>query len=286
MSQLRQLTEINIDDLITAFGLQQVTVGRRFIRALGRWPAGDFARFMLQADRVVGEAGLAAGAGLILQRFTGGVTATGVEHIPAAGPLVILANHPGLADTVALFASIPRRDLLTIGLRRPFLEALPEMKRYVIFINEDRRDHYRALHQIVSHLKQGGAILTFPAGKIEPDPAVRPGAVESLATWAGTVAMFARLSVQPVLLPALVSGVLSPRAQRHPLTRLRRRPADREWLGATLQLLWPPYRRGRVSVQFGSALPAELLRRQGDDRRLFELFRAHMLPLIEQSSRR
>ena len=76
-------------------------------------------------------------------------------------------------------------------------------------------------------------------GKIEPDPAVLPGAVEALEHWSASVDLFARLVPDLVVVPVIVSGVLSPTALRSPLTFLRRRKEDREWLAATFQMMTP-----------------------------------------------
>jgi hypothetical protein len=53
-----------------------------------------------------------------------------------------------------------------------------------------------------------------------------------------------------------VSGVISPRALRLPLTHLRRRKRDREWLAATLQMLTPALRDVDASVEFGRPICA------------------------------
>jgi hypothetical protein len=103
-------------------------------------------------------------------------------------------------------------------------------------------------------LQQGGALLTFPAGAIEPDPAAagaRP-AVDSLQAWSASFALFARAVPQTRIVAAIVSQVMSADALRHPLTRWRRTAADREKLAATLQILWPPYQAMPARVAFGA----------------------------------
>ncbi len=57
-------------------------------------------------------------------------------------------------------------------------------------------------------------------------------------------------------MPAIVSGVLSPAALRHPATYLRRRPKDRQWLAALLQIQRPALRRVTVRVAFGRPIRA------------------------------
>ena len=55
----------------------------------------------------------------------------------------------------------------------------------------------------------------------------------------------------------MVSGVISPSALRIPLTHLRRRRRDREWLAATLQMLVPALRNVDSRVDFGRPIYAE-----------------------------
>ena len=106
------------------------------------------------------------------------------------------------------------------------------------------------------HLQEGGALLTFPAGEIEPDPATfgpQRCAAASLQQWSGSYALFARLAPRTRFVPALVSHVISPDAQRHPLTLLRRTPRNKEKLAAALQVALPRYRNLVARVAFGDA---------------------------------
>jgi len=86
---------------------------------------------------------------------------------------------------------------------------------------------------------------------MEPDPAVLPGAVESLGRWSTSVDLFARLAPGLSVVPVAVSGVFSPIALRNPLTNLRRREEDRWWLASNLQMLVPALRRVTMRVTFG-----------------------------------
>lgn len=267
-SDLDTLTGINTDDLLDAVGLARW--GRTplgpLVRTLFRPPARRFAEVAREFDAQVAAQGLAHGSAWMLQRMAGGLAVSGAARVPREGPLCVLANHPGMTDTVALIASLAARpDLRVIALDRPFLRALPAVARQLIFVPDGdasgdpagaaagRRAVVRAA---VRHLQQGGALLTFPAAGIEPDPAVH-GAARALAAldgWSGSFAAFARRVPHTVCLPALVSHVLHPAAQRHPLTRLRRRREDREKLAAALQVSLTRYQRGTVRVAFGTPL--------------------------------
>jgi 1-acyl-sn-glycerol-3-phosphate acyltransferase len=180
------------------------------------------------------------------------VEVEGRENVPADGPLLLVANHPGLADALALFATVPREDLRVVAAERPFLAALPNTSRYLIPVSEaSHPKRFGAVRIATRHLKGGGAILTFPGGKIEPDPAVLPGAIQALERWSESLDLFARLVPDLTVVPAVVSGVLSPTALRNPLIFVRRRPRDREWLAASIQMMTPALRNVTTQIAFG-----------------------------------
>jgi hypothetical protein len=186
--------------------------------------------------------------------MTAGIVTSGLEYVPAQGPVIILANHPGMTDTAALFASLASRpDLRVIASDRPFLRALPNVARQLIFLPAEEGRRMAALRAATRHLQEGGALLTFPAGEIEPDPAAfgPQRAAASLQTWSDGYALFARLAPRTRFVPALVSHVISPAAQRHPLTLLRRTARDKQKLAAALQVALPRYRDQVARVTFG-----------------------------------
>ncbi len=234
---LKTLTKINLDDLAAAFGWQGSPFARRALTAVFRGMARKFAGQMLAYDARVGQVGLAEGARQTLPGYVRGLQVYGRELLPAAGPTLFLSNHPGMSDTLCLFAAVARADLKIIALRRPFLQALPATTGHLIFLDDDPAQRMGAVRQAAAHLRAGGAVLTFPAGEIEPDPDVYTGALESLAGWTDSTGVFARFARELQIVPVLVRGVLWDRAVRHPLTRLKSTREERERLGAAFQLL-------------------------------------------------
>ena len=257
---LKQLTTTNLDDLMVSFGLQDRPLLGAPLRAVFHAPAEQFARQMLEFDRGAENGSLPGAARRALPAYVADLRAYGRENLPASGPLIVLANHPGLSDTLCLFAAINRPDLRVIAVDRPFLRALRNISAHLIFVSEDSAQRVSALKNAAVHLKQGGAILTFPAGQIEPDPALREGAIESLDRWVDSAGLLLRLVPGAVIVPAAVRGVFWDKAAEHPLTRVRREPEDRERLGAALQLLSHlafGKREARPQVQFGRPISLE-----------------------------
>lgn len=250
--QLTMLTRINTDDLLHAFGFSATKREQRLVRALAYLPARRFARQVAAYDARVGTDGLQTASSWLLQQFVPHLDVRGAEHLRHAGPLLIVANHPGLWDTLMLFATISRPDLRVIAADRPFLRALPQVEQHLLYVKEAAAERLGLIRSVTRHLRARGAVLTFPGGTIEPDPAAMVGASAALDTWSESIALFARLADNLAIVPAIVSGVQSARALSHPLTRLRRSQKDREWLGATLQIVFPRLRNATARLAFGA----------------------------------
>ncbi len=235
-SSLDLLTRINLDDLVTAFGWQDRPLPARLLRRLFLRPARTFAAHMVEFDNAVGTRGLPDASRLTLRNYVREVRVFGLDHIPASAFLA-LSNHPGMTDTLSLFAALDRADLKIIALDRPFLNALSNTEKQLFYVKDDPAARMALVRQVSSHLRAGGAALTFPAGHIEPDPDVYPGAVESLNAWTDSVGVFLRMAPGTAVLPVLVRGVVRKQSAQHPLLNIKKTKDEREKLTAALQLV-------------------------------------------------
>jgi hypothetical protein len=257
MDDLDALTAINLDDLVSSFGWQDAPGLASVLRAVFHAPAEKFARQMLRFDAEVAARGLSPAAQDLFQKYAQTLNVHGAENLPASGPALFLSNHPGMVDTLALFIAIRRPDLKIIAVERPFLKSLQNTSSQLIFISDDPSRRMAAVRQAAAHLKAGGAALTFPAGKIEPDTAVYPGAREALQGWSESAGVFLRFAPETKIIPTFVRGVLWDRAVKHTLTRVKKTGEERERLGAAFQLLAHVVFEKRplhVSVQFAPAV--------------------------------
>lgn len=287
-TQLDTLTRINLDDLVSSFGWQEYPVPAAILRRLFVHPARKFAGQIAGYDVLVGQLGLHEASCKTLQRqYIKGLCTQGQEYVPAQGPVLFLSNHPGMADTISLFAAIPRGDLRIIATHRPFLVSLPNISQHLFYISDDPGERMRAVRQVSSHLRAGSAALTFPAGKIEPDPAVHTGALDALNNWTDSSGIFMRFVPDLQIVPVLVSGVIWERAARHWLTRFKHTREEREKLAAALQLLAIAVHDARpttVNIRFAKPITRNEVDPL-DSRCIHEKLMERMHCLLEQESK-
>jgi hypothetical protein len=235
-SNIDTLTKINLEDLISSFGWQNRPFLAGLLRYTFIYPPLAFAHQMAEFDSTIGTHGLVEASRLAIRNYTEHLRIFGKERIPSSAFLA-LSNHPGMTDTLSLFIALNHNDLKIIALDRPFLNALPNMSKQLAYVTDDAGSRFRLIRQLSTHLRSGGAALTFPAAHIEPDPDVQKGAAASLHSWTDSAGIFIRMAPETAVLPVLVRGVVRKDFAFHPLTYLKKARREREKLAAALQLL-------------------------------------------------
>ncbi len=230
------LTQINLDDLVNALGVQNRHRLANATRFLSRNAARKFASQIIDFDAMIGAGGLAYASRSATRHYVRDVRVFGADRLPA-GPLLALSNHPGMTDTLALFCALRRDDLRAIALNRPFLSSLPNLSERLFYVTDDAAERVALVRHVSAHLRNGGAILTFPAGHTEPDPDVYGGALESLHVWTDSAGVFLRLASETSVLPIVVRNVVWKRTARLPIVQIKRTRDERELLASALQLI-------------------------------------------------
>lgn len=282
----RELADLSGEEMVAALGLGAAPAWvRRAGRAAFAVPSRPVGRALARFDRRIGEVGLPAAAREALAGF--GARWAVERPAPRRGALLVLSNHPGAYDALALFASLDRADLMIVAAERRFLRALPNASQRLVFVPIDAGGGREILartagvRRAARHLRGGGAILHFPAGRIEPDPAFLGPGEEPLAPWhpsAGSLLRAAAAAGGSVVVAA-VSGVHSPRAKRLLVTRLAERRGITT-LAPLLQMVVPGLRGVDVRVRLGEAREAEALSSgSSDDAELTRRLRAEAAAL-------
>lgn len=225
-------------ELTKAFALQYTPRSRRLVELVFGKAARSATAVSMELDRVVGEGGHAAGARWFLPRFVQSHSARGVENIPASGPFVIAANHPGSIDTVVITAHSTRRDLKFIIGDIRFFKHMPHSCKGFIFAppKSDTTGRMQVVRESIRHLHNGGGLLIFPRGGIEADPEFMPNADGEFKYWSRSLETFLKRVPNLQILITIVSGVIAPAAMRHPITWFRKARPDRQRLAFVYQL--------------------------------------------------
>jgi len=191
---------------------------------------------MIDFDSMTGNDGLAKAARFTERLYVRDVCVIGEDHLPDSAFLA-LSNHPGMTDTLALFSALTRDDLKIIALNRPFLLSLPNISKQLFYVTENPAERIALVRHVSAHLRNGGSILTFPAGHNEPDPDIYDGAVNSLRSWTDSVGVFLRLAPQTPIVPIVVRSVVWKRLAHSPIIQIKHTQDERELLVVALQLL-------------------------------------------------
>ena len=255
MNQVELLTGILAREGAESLGWEHGRPGAAFARALLRPAARGIAREFAACDEVFASRALPDAARWTLDHFSAAVEVAGIDRVPRGGPILLVANHPGLTDAVALIAALDRPDLRIVAADYPLLHALRGLGPRLVFLDASRTQ-LGWIRRVSRDLRQGSVVLLFPAGGLEPDPAVL-GFECPLRSWSDSVGLIARLAPDAQIVPAAVTGVLSARAFAHPLTRIRRAPRDRQRVATLLQMIDPRCRPVTARIAFGSPLVAE-----------------------------
>jgi 1-acyl-sn-glycerol-3-phosphate acyltransferase len=252
------------------------------VRKVLRWPfwpaSRRIGRTLAQFDLESEPEGLPRAAARALERFDVRLEVTG--GCPRSGPLLIIANHPGVYDALALMAACGRPDLVVIAADNSFVRGLPRASRRLLLVPEQTTERAGTLRRAFAHLARGGALLQFAAGCIEPDPDFSDGSLVPLRAWEkgtiGLVRATGRVGGQVIV--AGVRGVHSPHAKR--LTVTRWAESRGVMTMAPLVQVLANYGDVKVHVAFGSPEPGVSLAALTNRPAMLEHLRSLMLDAL------
>lgn len=279
------------DEIFGAIGMRKNGRMRKLFGWLFYLPTSRFARMFAKADAATGEGGLRAGCKVVLDHLSVRVKAIGVENLQVDGPLMILSNHPGAYDSIGIGSQVPRKDFRIVAGEIPLYFALPSVSPLLIYapVASDTNGRMLTLRNAIEHLKNGGSLLHFGAGTIEPDPAVQPGAVEWLSRWSPSVEIMLRKAPETRVVLSVASGVLLKRFFQHPLTLIRKHPVAKrrlaEFMQVINQLVFPRLIKAEMHLRFAPPVSVTELTRQADGGRLMPVLIQHVRRLMTEQAR-
>ncbi|OGO29459.1 MAG: hypothetical protein A2136_04250 [Chloroflexi bacterium RBG_16_54_11] len=267
-TDVESLTQYITDEIFKLFKQSPQSWLRRTFGPFFRVPTQRFARVAYTFDRYVEEYGFREAALRILPVFARAFEANNVENIPREGPLLITSNHPGTCDSIVIAANVPRPDLKIVATGIPFMRGLKNAADHLIYTTIDVHERMMVVRAVIRHLKQGGAVLIFPSGRIDPDPALSPEASDDLGKWSPSIEVMLRHVPQTRVLLTVVSGVLSARWRWNPFVRLvgddHKQRSVAEFLQVIQQMLFPNSLNVTPRLTFSDPLTTDDLARIGE----------------------
>lgn len=198
------------------------------------------------------------------------VANTDREHIPAEGPLVVVANHPlGALDALALLDLIGgvRRDVRIFA--NDMLGQFEPLKELLLPVDVvNGRAELSSVREAYRVLERGEALIVFPAGEVSR---IRPSGVRD-RRWSPSFVRFVRKTGAPVL-PVHIGGHNS--VTFYGVSMLAKPLATlllpREMFG---------HRGLRIRICVGKPVPSECFTESaGEARRLAQRMRRHVYRL-------
>ena len=193
-----------------------------------------------------------------------------MAQIPADGPLVVVANHPfGGIEGVIMGAMLSRirPDVRILG--NFLLKRIAGLGECIFavnpFENRQTRDSLQGLKQSLSWVKNGGALVVFPAGEVASWHS-KDGQVSD-PDWSPHVAALiriARSTTLPVYFPGQNSALFSMAGMLSP--RLRTMMLPRELANKTSRTF---------TMHVGRPIPWAHLKRHANDAAIIDYLRVH-----------
>jgi len=278
-----QLQNDILEEIYKAAKFPRIKAFRTAVKPFFLKSTRRFSEFIAEIDAFIKDKGFVFAAQQALLRLSDEVISARKENIPADGPLVIASNHPGTYDGFVIISQLPRNDIHVVVSGIPFFRNLPNAGKHLIYTAIDTHVRMNVIRKSIRHLEEGGSLLIFPSGRIDPDPSILPGAEESLHIWSRSIEVFMRKVPQAKLVLAITSGVLSGEFINHPFTKLFPDNHERRRIMEFMQIIKQMVRGKPISlsprVNFSEKITYDQIK-SGSDQFIFEkasqLLKSHM----------
>jgi len=232
------ITHILSGELFKAMGFSPVGKISKILSPMVWNPINRFAKIVTGFDQIVENQNFREASRWILPNFVKKTSVAGAELIPSEGPLIIAANHPGAYDALVIAANLPRSDVkIVVNIPLQFINELSSTQSHFLYAPPDPHIRMGVIRSALRHLKEGGSLLLFASGGMDPDPACMPGSEEEINKWSGSLELFLRRVPQTKLQITMISGILSPKYVHHAFTRFRKERRDKQRISEFFQVI-------------------------------------------------
>ncbi len=230
------IKEVLFAQLMKVMGFSRPNLLTRALFFLLNKPISRMSHILVDLDRNIATHGWNSAATDFLANFLHDSQLSGQENIPLQGPLMVICNHPAAYDVAILASAIHRDDLKILASDIQLIQLFPNVAAHAIPVPYHIPSRLQTVKATIRQLEQGGAVLLFPRGDVEPDPSVSPGAEQSLLRWSNSIEMFVRRVPQTVTVVAIASGILSPSWYKNPLINRWKKYEQRQKVAEIFQI--------------------------------------------------
>jgi len=273
-TQVKAIRQSVTDEVLRVAGISSRGLIRKLLSPLVLPPANKFAQLIAEFDRDVATIGYREAAWNFVQRFVQELQIRGQENVPQKGPLLVVSNHPGTIDGIAIMSTIPRDDMKVVVEGFPFFRSMTASSEHMIYTPPDSSGRIGVVRSMIRHLSDGGGILVFPSGQLDPDPDVFPGASEAINQWSPSLEFILKKVPETQVMISIISGLIAQSCANNPITKFW----DELWMkirvAEFIQLLQQTFISRDFSliprISFGDPLTLDDLLKQVDSSSIIE----------------
>ncbi|MDF1512876.1 MAG: 1-acyl-sn-glycerol-3-phosphate acyltransferase, partial [Anaerolineae bacterium] len=233
-----ELQQSITDEILKAVGLQPTHWSRPLFHSVLNRGTYRFSALCAQFDSDINTFGVSTAVTNLASHFISGIRHYGSQYIPREGSLLVTSNHPGATDALAVISLLHRDDIKIVLSGVPFTKSLTNAQPHFIHVVSNPMQRSLVIRNIISHLKDGGAIFIFPTGHVTPDPKTSSESQVIWEDWSESIAFIMQHAGKTRLLPAVVSGVIEDRFLNSPLCKIRRVKWRQQILAEFMQIIW------------------------------------------------
>jgi len=238
-TDVNMVTQDLVEEVFFALGLSKTGVACKTFGWIIRPIAKRLAEMLVPFDQDLGKYGTQVATRNFIAYFVKEVKARGAESIPTLGPLIVASNHPGAYDSIAIISKIPRPDVNVIISDIPFFKYMPNSRKHVFYATSEPSSRMNTVRASIRHREEGGCLVIFATGLIDPDPEVwgEAEARQHLEHWSPSLELFLKKVPQTKLVVTIASGVLDPGWAESPITHIVKPGIDRRRLAEFGQVI-------------------------------------------------
>jgi hypothetical protein len=247
VADVNVMTTRLVEEVFNALGMSKTGFACRNFGWMVRPIARRLAVMLVPVDQDLGKYGTQVAARNFLHPFVNEIKSRGAESIPTTGPIIVASNHPGAYDSMAIVSQIPRPDATFIVSDIPLVKFMPNARKYAYFATSDASTRTHAVREGIHCLENGGCLVIFATGTIDPDPEVwgEEAADLEIEGWSSSLELFMKKVPETKLVVTIASGVLDPGWAKSRSIRIAKPGLERRRLAEFGQVISQLLRPGR-----------------------------------------